>query len=102
MMPIMMAIFSFIYTASFSIYMVLSSAISIGTTLLINKIIDVKFKKANGDDGDEDVIRGRVFTPKQEEQPKKEKKSKKKEQENDQGDFISGPKKVKHPRGRIK
>ena len=31
-----------------------------------------------------------------------EKKSKKKEKESDQGDFITGPKKVKHPRGRIK
>lgn len=105
LMPIMMAVFSFIYTASFSIYMVLSSAISIGTTLLINKIIDVKYKKKQVvESGKTEVIRGRVYVPKQEE-VKKEKKSSKKEKvvkKENEGDFIQEKKIVKHPRGRLK
>ncbi|MBQ7349049.1 MAG: YidC/Oxa1 family membrane protein insertase, partial [Clostridia bacterium] len=36
MMPIMMAIFAFMYTSAFSIYIILSSTLSLGTTFLIN------------------------------------------------------------------
>lgn len=45
MMPVMFGIFAFIYTASFSIYMVVSSVISIGFTLLINTLVEKRFNK---------------------------------------------------------
>ncbi len=118
MMPLMMTVFSVFYTAAFSIYMVLSSVISIGTTLLINWIVGRRFKKGKYDikkdkgKGDKDktkkqgyiksynvqtsggekreVIRGRVYTPKQqpiEEKKKKEKPVKQKKVKN-KGDFM--------------
>lgn len=64
MMPIMMAIFSFLYTSAFSIYIIVSSIISIGTTFIINAIVDSKYKKKAPV---KQVIRGRVYSPKQEE-----------------------------------
>ncbi len=45
MMPIMFGIFSFIYSAAFSIYMVTNSLLSTGSTLLINLIVEKSFKK---------------------------------------------------------
>lgn len=45
MMPIMFGIFAFIYTASFSIYMVVSSVISIVSMLLINYLVEKSFNK---------------------------------------------------------
>ncbi len=108
MMPIMMAVFAFMYTSAFSIYIILSSLISMGSTLGINKIVDYKFKKQNANkEKDTKRIRGRVYTPKQEEikeEPKKDKK-KKKGQENAHGDndFMSGKADgKKHVRGRLK
>lgn len=104
MMPIMMAIFSFLYTATFSIYMIMSSVISIITTLVINKIIDVKYKKAKKEENSE-VVRGRVYVPKQEEvkeEKKNKKKDKKEKTEKNKGDFMDDAKVVKHVRGRIK
>ena len=98
MMPIMMAFFAFMYTAAFSIYIIISSVISLLTTLLINKIADKKFKKV---DTGEEVIRGRVYTPPKEE-PKKETKKVKKNAP-PENDFLSGlADKRKKPRGRIK
>ena len=100
MMPIMMAVFAFIYTAAFSIYIILSSLISLGTTLLINFIADKKFKKSPQGDGD--VIHGRVYVPTKEQAENKpvKKKDKNKTPEND---FFSGlADKKKHYRGRIK
>ena len=97
MMPIMMAIFAFMYTAAFSIYIVLSSVISLLTTLLINYIADKKYKKKPADG---DVVHGRVYVP-----PKKEEeaKPKKKEKGEPEVDFLSGlADKKKRPRGRIK
>lgn len=55
MMPIMMGVFALMYTAAFSLYIIMSSVISLLSTLLINKIVDISFKKklakeeANGD-----------------------------------------------------
>lgn len=46
MMPIMFGIFSFMYTASFSIYLIISTLFSMLSTILINKIVETKFKKA--------------------------------------------------------
>lgn len=96
MMPAMMAIFAFLYTAAFSIYIILSSVISILTTYLINFIVDRKLKKRKQivDESEQKIIRGRVYTPKEE--PKKEEKKEKKNK-NDKfahsngGDFLTGP-----------
>lgn len=44
-MPIMFGIFSFFYSAAFSIYMIVSNLYSIISTLLINLVIDARFKK---------------------------------------------------------
>ena len=100
LMPIMMAVFAFMYTAAFSIYIILSSVISLGTTFLINFVVDRKFKKQQPK---EQIIRGRVYVPKEqpkEEKPKKVKVDKNKPMEND---FLAGTAdKKKHPRGRIK
>lgn len=97
MMPIMMAVFAFIYTAAFSLYIVLSSVISLLTTLLINFIADKKFKPKEAGDGE--VIRGRVYNPPKKEEPEKPKK---KDKTTEDG-FLSGlADKKKHPRGRLK
>ena len=45
MMPIIYGLFSFFYSASFSIYMITNTIYSIITTLLINKLVDISFKK---------------------------------------------------------
>lgn len=100
MMPIMMAIFAFMYTSAFSIYIILSTVISMLTTFGINFIVDRKYKKENAqkDDG---VIRGRVYT--QKEEVKQEKKDKKEKEIPVKGDFLSGTADgKKHVRGRTK
>lgn len=45
-MTVMFAIFSFMYSAAFSIYMVTSNIVSMLTTLIINKAVEAKMKKA--------------------------------------------------------
>ncbi|MGN1060611.1 MAG: YidC/Oxa1 family membrane protein insertase [Candidatus Coproplasma sp.] len=45
MMPIIYGIFSFFYSASFSIYMITNTIYSLVTMLVINKCVDVWFKK---------------------------------------------------------
>ncbi len=40
-MTVMFAIFSFMYSAAFSIYMIMSNLLSLASTLIINKIVDV-------------------------------------------------------------
>lgn len=45
MMPIMYGIFSFFYSAAFSIYMITNTLFSLVTMLIINKCVDVWFKK---------------------------------------------------------
>ncbi len=93
MMPIMMAIFAFMYTAAFSLYIVVSSIFSIGTTYGINFIVDRKFKKEN-ENKPTQKIRSRVYVPKQEE--KKEEPKKKEKKKDDKfahqsgGDFLTG------------
>ena len=44
-MPIVFGVFSFFYSAGFSIYMIVSSFYSILSTLIINLIVDRKFQK---------------------------------------------------------
>jgi hypothetical protein len=79
------------------------------TTFLINFVVDrsIKKKKLKESNGNEETIRGRVYTPKEE--PKVDKKKEKKEKNNkakesNTGDFLSGTadNKKKHIRGRIK
>ena len=50
MMPIMFGVFAFIYNASFSIYMIISSGLSTVSTVIINKIVEKKFKKQAEED----------------------------------------------------
>ena len=99
-MPIMMAVFAFMCTAAFSIYIVLSSVFGLITTFAINFIVDRKYKKKTTTD---EVVRGRVYVPKEEpkkEPPKKQKVDKNKPMEND---FLAGnSSSKKHIRGRIK
>ncbi|MBQ9781889.1 MAG: YidC/Oxa1 family membrane protein insertase, partial [Clostridia bacterium] len=45
MMPIMFGIFAFIYTASFSLYLIVSTLFSTASTFIINKIVENNFKK---------------------------------------------------------
>jgi len=45
MMPIMFGVFSFMYTASFSLYLIVSTVFSTLSTIIINKIVEVKFIK---------------------------------------------------------
>ncbi len=90
-MPIMMAIFAFMYTSVFSIYMIFSSILSVGSTFLINAIVDAKFKKQREAKQNEKV-RGRVHVKKEE--PKKEEPKKKKKNPNEPTgpDFINAGK----------
>ena len=101
MMPLMMAVFSFFYTAAFSIYMVLSSVFTILSTLGINWIVDKRFKsgkynkKQEGHVPDQslerkDIVRGRVYIPKEEEKEKKKPAAPKVKER----DFITGEKRT--------
>ena len=45
MMPIIYGFFAFIYSASFSLYMITNTVYGIVTTLLINKLVDIWFKR---------------------------------------------------------
>ena len=45
MMPIMFGIFSFMYSSAFSLYLIVSTLFSTGSTVLINKIVEKKFIK---------------------------------------------------------
>ncbi len=86
-MPIMMAVFAFMYTTAFSIYIVLSSLLSMGSTFIINFFVDRKFKRVESTE--KQIIRGRVYVP--EEKPKEEPKpKKKKKEETPTNDFLSG------------
>ena len=102
----MMAVFAFMYTAAFSIYIVLSSLFSLGTTFLINFIVDKTYKKKVKAQSGDGKIRGRVYVEKEEEkkpEPKKEKKAKDDKFAHRKGsDFLAGDADKKHIRGRIK
>ena len=44
-MTVMFGIFAFMYSAAFSIYMVISSVFSLLSTMVINKIVDVTMSR---------------------------------------------------------
>jgi membrane protein insertase Oxa1/YidC/SpoIIIJ len=107
MMPIMMAVFAFMYTAAFSIYIILSSIISLLTTFAINFIVDRQLKKQKKN-ADNETVRGRVHVPKADEiKDQKDQNKTQKKKTDDKfyhekgGDFLTG-KADKHPRGRLK
>ena len=99
-MPILMAVFAFMYTAAFSIYIIMSSLVSVGTTYLINFIVDRQIKKENKTKTNTQKVRGRVYTKKVEEKKQEPKKEKKNDKDNkfahqSGGDFLTGKVKVK-------
>ena len=101
MMPIMMAIFAFMYTSAFSIYIILSTLISMLSTFVINYVVDRKYKKEKAQT-ETDVIRGRVHNQKEDKKQEKNDKKVKKDIP-EKGDFLSGTADgKKHVRGRIK
>ena len=106
-MPIMMAVFAFMYTSAFSIYIILSSIFGLGITIAINKIVDRKLKKEKAKtQKDTNLVRGRIHTPKQEEiqkQKAENKKQKDKKKAVPENDFLSGKADgKKNVRGRLK
>ena len=103
MMPAMMAIFSFVYTSAFSIYIIINTSLGILTTILINKAVDKKFSKLNPT---KSVVRGRVYVKKEEPvADKKAKNNKNKKEEapkTNEKDFLSGLADGKRPTKKIK
>ena len=52
MMPIIFGVFSFFYSAAFSVYMIVNTLYGLISTLIINKIVAIRFeKKDNGGSG---------------------------------------------------
>lgn len=45
MMPLIYGVFAFTYSASFSVYMITNTLFSLATMLLINKLVDIWFKR---------------------------------------------------------
>ena len=87
MMPMMMGFFAFMYTAAFSIYIVVSSALGMGITVAINYFVDKKYKNVESLKSD-NKVRGRVYNPKPE--VKEEKKPTTKKKKVVENDFLSG------------
>lgn len=88
LMPVMMGVFAFMYTAAFSIYIILSSVIGVITTLGINFFVDRKFKMEEKAENSK-KIRGRVYQPTTKEVKEPEKKAKK-QPKIEEHDFLSG------------
>ena len=104
MMPLMMAVFSFMYTSAFSIYIIINTTLSILTTFIINKLVDRKFQKAKAKP---QVVRGRVYTQKIQTTAKTDKKIKEKskveaENKSEKMDFLSGLADGKRPTKKVK
>ena len=105
MMPAMMAIFSFVYTSAFSIYIIINTSLGILTTILINKAVDKNFSKQSVKTN---LVRGRVYVKKEEPiEDKKDKKAKRvkaevKEEPKNTNDFLSGLADDKRPTKKIK
>ncbi len=103
-MPLMMAVFSFMYTSAFSIYIIINTTLSILTTFIINKLVDRKFQKANAKP---QVVRGRIYTQKIQTTAKTDKKIKEKskveaENKSEKMDFLSGLADGKRPTKKVK
>ena len=78
-MPLIYAIFAFMYSAAFSIYMTMSSVISLLTTVISNLIIGRVFKKRETEKAKERVTRKYAWQMTEKEKRAKEKEKKKEE-----------------------
>ena len=78
-MTVMFGIFSFMYSAAFSIYMVVSSIFSLGSTMLINKLVDISMSKKEEKAMQEKF--NRTLPGQNKDEDKKEKKEKKNKQD---------------------
>ena len=76
-MPLIYAVFAFMYSAAFSIYMVMSSVISLLTTVFANLIIGRIFKKKEETKAKERVTRKYAWQLTEKEKRAKEKEAKK-------------------------
>ena len=76
-MPIIYAVFAFMYSAAFSIYMTMSSVISLLTTVLANLIIGAIFKKKAAKKATERVTRKYAWQMTEKEKRAKEKEAQK-------------------------
>ena len=76
-MPIIYAVFAFMYSAAFSIYMTMSSVISLLTTVLANLIIGAIFKKKSEKKAAERVTRKYAWQMTEKEKRAKEKEAQK-------------------------
>ncbi len=99
MMPMMMAVFSFMYTSAFSLYIIINTLLTILITFVINKCVDSNFKK---NIPQKSTIRGRVYVKEQPKTEKKEKKAYAKEDRTSQRDFLTGLADSKRPNKKIK
>ena len=79
MMPLIYAVFAFMYSAAFSIYMTMSSVISLLTTVFSNLIIGAIFKKKETEKEKERVTRKYAWQLTEKEKRAKEKQKKKEE-----------------------
>lgn len=69
LMPLIFAVFSFMYSAAFSIYMITSNILSIIMTLVINKVVDVVMTKKEEQAMQEQYNKrfpGRTYVPEKE------------------------------------
>lgn len=57
-MPIMMAVFAFMYTAAFSLYIITSTLTSLLSTLVINKMVDIQIKREKKKKEAQEQVRG--------------------------------------------
>ncbi|MDE6411528.1 MAG: YidC/Oxa1 family membrane protein insertase [Clostridia bacterium] len=76
-MPLIYAVFAFMYSAAFSIYMTMSSVISLLTTVFANLIIGAIFKKKSEKKAAERVTRKYAWQMTEKEKREKEKEAKK-------------------------
>ena len=74
MMTAMFAIFSFMYSSAFSIYMIMSNVLSLLSLLIINKLVDRNMEKKEEEAFKERYSRRFARTPNAENKEKKNKK----------------------------
>ena len=73
----MFGFFSFMYTASFSIYIIVSSIFSLVSTFIINKFVDIHFEKLAKIEAENEELRRTGRIKELEERQNKNKKNKK-------------------------
>ena len=92
-MPLIYAVFAFMYSAAFSIYMVMSSVISLLTTVFANLIIGRIFKKKEEAKVKESVTRKYAWQLTEKEKRAKEKEKKKEEKMKQREELLKNRKK---------